>query len=102
MEVWYSPLSGIIMNYVLLDQVNCTEIDVNRAGFIHEVFDIGNIVLTFDRPTSQETFVLRDMKQTYQLGVYLTKKILDQNKAAQSKTIWLKDRKRQVAPTLGL
>ncbi len=57
-EVSYSPFFIHKTNTILLDQVRCTEIDENKNGIFEEIFDFGNITLTFDRPTHSEEFVL--------------------------------------------
>lgn len=79
LEVWYAPLYAHVMNDVLLDQVNCTQIDFRRNGFLNEILDIGDVVLTFDRPTHQEEFVFKDVNKCYKLGVFLTRKLLDKH-----------------------
>lgn len=60
-EVSYKPLTSRHTNEILLDQVKCTEIDTRVDGIIHELLDIGDVIITFDRPTHQEEFVLADM-----------------------------------------
>lgn len=60
-EVSYKPLTSRHTNEILLDQVKCTEIDTRVDGIIHELLDIGDVIITFDRPTRQEEFVLTDM-----------------------------------------
>jgi hypothetical protein len=72
------------MNDVLLDQVNCTQIDFRRNGFLNEIMDMGDVVLTFDRPTHQEEFVFKDVNRCYKLGVFLTRKLLDRNSGRQN------------------
>lgn len=57
-EIHYSPLLSEAMNSVLLDQIRCTEIDVAMYGFIPELIGIGNVELTFDRPTHKEEFII--------------------------------------------
>lgn len=93
LEVWYAPLYSHVMNDVLLDQVNCTQIDFKRNGFLNELLDMGDVVLTFDRPTHQEEFVLKDINKCYKLGIFLTRKLLDknpQNETNNVQTIWFK------------
>lgn len=60
-EVSYRPLTSRHTNEILLDQVKCTEIDTRVDGIIHELLDLGDVIITFDRPTHQEEFVLSDM-----------------------------------------
>lgn len=92
LEVWYAPLYAHVMNDVLLDQVNCTQVDFRRNGFLNELMDIGDVVLTFDRPTHQEEFVFKDVSRCYKLGVFLTRKLLDRSSTNQTKIqpIWFK------------
>jgi hypothetical protein len=60
-EVSYKPLSSRSVSEVLLDQVKCTEIDTRIDGIMHELLDIGDVIITFDRPTRIEEFVLSDI-----------------------------------------
>lgn len=95
LEIWYTPLSGHAVNDILLDKVSCTEVDLKRSGFLHELFDMGDIVVTFDRPTHQEEFVFKDIQDSYKLGVFLTQRLLEgEGPSKEVKTIWLKDRRR--------
>ncbi len=57
LELSYKPLASRKVNEVLLDQVRCTEIDTKIEGLINEVLDVGDVIVTFDRPTHQEEFV---------------------------------------------
>lgn len=70
-ELSYKPLNSDTVNDVLLSQVRCTEVDVRTKGFIHELFDIGDIAVTFDRPTHQEEFVFNDIKNPREMGIFL-------------------------------
>ena len=91
LEIRYTPLSSYIMNDVLLDKVNCTEIDFRTKGIVNELLDIGDVVITFDRPTSQEEFVLRDIKSCHKLGSFLTRKLMDrETHESIQQTIWLR------------
>lgn len=100
LEVWYAPLYSHVMNDVLLDQVNCTQIDFRRSGFLNELIDMGDVVLTFDRPTHQEEFVFGDISKSYKLGVFLTQKLLDRSSQRQNvniQPIWFKSYNRDVS-----
>jgi len=100
LEVWYAPLYAHVMNDVLLDQVNCTQVDFRRNGFLNQILDMGDVVLTFDRPTHQEEFVFKDVNKCYKLGVFLTRKLLDrqpqQNGASSMQPIYYKSYPRSV------
>jgi hypothetical protein len=92
LEVWYAPLYAHVMNDILLDQVNCTQIDSRRNGFLNELIDMGDVVLTFDRPTHQEEFIFKDISKSYKSGVFLTRKLLDRSlhRPAAVQPIWFK------------
>lgn len=74
-EVHYSPLLSEAVNSVLLDQIRCTEIDVEMYGFIPELLGIGNVELTFDRPTHKEEFVIRDIRSPRKIASLLSGQI---------------------------
>ncbi len=98
LEVWYTPLYSYVVNDVLLDSVNCTQIDFRRNGIVQEILDIGDIVITFDRPTHQDEFVLKDVQECYRLGRFLTQKLLDKSEFHRSNnvdTIWFKQREKK-------
>lgn len=56
-EVCYKPSSSREISEVLLDQVKCTEIDTRIGGLMNEFLDVGDVMVTFDRPTHQEEFI---------------------------------------------
>lgn len=93
LEVWYTPLSNHVVNDVFLDRVNCTEIDLSSKGFFHELIDMGDLTITFDRPTHQEEFVLRDLKNCDGIDKLLTQKFLD-NVQRKEEGIWMRPRSR--------
>lgn len=90
LEVWYTPLFSHAVNDIFLDKVNCTEIDLSSKGFFHELIDMGDITITFDRPTYQEQFILRDIKNCDGLGKFLTRKLMDGNRSIPGDTIWIR------------
>lgn len=70
-EVSYSPLAAHKINQVLLDQVRCTEIDTQIEGIVNDFLDIGNVIITFDRPTHQEEFIFESVKDPRDIEKYL-------------------------------
>ncbi|HSW48027.1 MAG TPA: hypothetical protein VLG67_03000 [Candidatus Saccharimonadales bacterium] len=94
LEVWYTPLSAHAINDIFLDSVKCTEVDTNSTGFIHELMDMGDLRLTFDRPTHQEEFLLKDIKNYDEIGKFLTQKLMDGNKRPAGDTVWIRTRSR--------
>jgi hypothetical protein len=91
LELCYSPLTSYVVNDVMLDRVCCTEIDLRSNGILNELIDMGDISLTFDRPTHQEEFILKDIQGSHQLGTYLTQQLMDSTpQQAVQQTIWFK------------
>lgn len=68
MEVRYSPFFAYKTNCVLLNQVHVTEIDNNRFGILKELFDYGNITVTFDRPTHEDEFTFTNIAHPVHLA----------------------------------
>lgn len=75
----------------MLDRVRCTEIDVKTNGILNEMFDIGTITLTFDRPTHREEFMLEDIKRPHQIGNYLSR-VLESIEYGESNVYWYKSK----------
>jgi hypothetical protein len=96
LELRYTPLTSYIVNDVMLDRVNCTEVDLMSAGFFNELIDMGDICITFDRPTRREEFVLKDIQGSHELATYLTQQLLDGGLSQsaqvlqQQNTIWFR------------
>jgi len=97
LELRYTPLTSYIVNDVMLDRVNCTEVDLQSNGFLNELIDMGDICITFDRPTRREEFVLKDIQGSHELATYLTQQLLDGSPNSnqsimmqQQNTIWFK------------
>lgn len=89
-EVHYSPLLSEAINSVLLDQIRCTEIDVEMYGLIPELLGIGNVELTFDRPTHKEEFIIRDIRSPRKIASLLSGQIHQnpQVVSQQSQLLW--------------
>ncbi len=85
-EIRYNPLSSESTNSILLDQLRCTEIDADLRGFVSEIFDIGNVTITFDRPTHQETFTLVNIRSPRKIANALSSKLHAQS--IQQRNIW--------------
>jgi len=92
LELRYTPLTSYIVNDVMLDKVSCTEIDLRSNGFLNELIDMGDISITFDRPTHQEEFILKDIQRSHELSTYLTQQLMDgtPNTNMLQNTIWFK------------
>src|SRR3989338_1536571 len=61
LEMLVIPLFRDKINDVLLDQVRITEIDVRMPSTIHELFDMGDVIIEFDRPSHLELFTLNNV-----------------------------------------
>jgi hypothetical protein len=95
-EVHYSPLMSEAINSVLLDQIRCTEIDVEMFGIIPELIGIGDVELTFDRPTHKEEFVIKSIRSPRTIANLLSAQIHQTNpqvaqKQYMKQPLWIKD-----------
>jgi membrane-associated HD superfamily phosphohydrolase len=91
MEVCYSPLFSHWVNDVLLDEVRCTEIDITTHGFINQLFNKGDVVITFDRPTHEEEFKLSNVKDPQAIG-QLIEQVFQSNISERPGIIWYRNR----------
>lgn len=94
LEIKYHPLISETTNSVLLDQIKCTEIDAEVYGFIPELLDMGDVKITFDRPTHQEEFVLRGIRSPRRISNLLSSELNKDhgNNEEQMQQIWFKNR----------
>lgn len=95
LEVSYKPFLSETMNDILLDRVRCTEIDVQVRGILEELLDIGNITITFDRPTHQETLTLCHIRSPREISLLLAHN-LGQVSLNDSQLVWYKTQKRSL------
>ncbi|MDP3987876.1 MAG: hypothetical protein Q8P80_01890 [Candidatus Levybacteria bacterium] len=93
LEVCYIPLFSHVINGVFLDQVRCTEIDVKTKGILSEFIDMGDVVITFDRPTHQEEFVFYNIKDPRGTGIFLGDSLHSTEKNV-SLPIWYREREK--------
>lgn len=93
LELSYCPLSSHVRNEVLLDQVRCTEVDVQTNGLLNELLDKGDVVITFDRPTHQEEFSIANIYQPIRLAALLENQLLKTASRQEETSMWYKDRK---------
>ncbi len=89
-EVRYNPLLSELSSSVLLDQIRCTEIDAELHGFISEILDLGNVSITFDRPTNQKEFILRSIRSPRKIANYLSCN-LHADQSNESGRVWYKE-----------
>lgn len=93
LEVCYSPFFSYNVNDVLLDQVRCTEVDVQTDGIINELLNLGDVTMTFDRPTHQEAFALLEIADPKKVGIFLGD-ALDFEKGESRVQTWYKQYKK--------
>lgn len=91
LEVRSLPFFFHDINDVLLDQVRCTEIDIKKSGMINELLDMGDVIITFDRPTHRDAFILSDLHDPESVGIFLGDK-LDEEKYNVGETVWYKNK----------
>jgi hypothetical protein len=92
MEISYKPFFSEGVNEILLDLVRCTEIDIHTDGIINQLFDKGNVSITFDRPTHEEGFFLKDIQTPRKIGAILSEILNPQHETPkiEKKQAWLK------------
>lgn len=104
-EVHYSPLLSQSVNSILLEQIRCTEIDVAMFGIIPELIGIGNVEITFDRPTHKEIFVLRSIRSPRMIANLLSAQIhqgiLMKSTQQFQQPLWIKELKKNKYRFLG-
>ena len=106
-EVHYSPLLSEAVNSILLDQIRCTEIDVEMYGIIPELIGIGNVEITFDRPTHKEEFVIRGIRSPRAVANLLSAQIhrgmpsAGLSRGQTTSPLWVKDMKKNKYVFLG-
>jgi len=87
-ELSFSPLFASLDNEVLLEQVKCTEIDVQVGGVINQFLDIGDVVLTFDRPTHKEDFTFSKIQNPRALSVLLNNSLHQLASKSSEQYVW--------------
>lgn len=75
LELSVVPLFRDKINDVLLDQVRITEIEVKMPSLIHEIFDMGDVIIEFDRPSHLELFTLNNIKDPRTTGNILSREL---------------------------
>lgn len=70
-EVAYRPMYSKVIYEVLLDQVRCTEVDVKGNGLLNELFNVGTVLITFDRPTNEKIFTLEQVFEPRKVAMHL-------------------------------
>ncbi len=95
LEVRYSPLASFNQDQVLLDQVKCTEIDTLKSGLISDFIDMGNIAITFDRPTHHDIFYLENIRNSRVIGIHLSNEYAQRGHYYPQGEMWYRDTSRR-------
>lgn len=85
------PMFTDTVDDVFLDQVRTTEIDIKTDNFIKKILNIGDVVIAFDRPSHDEEFILKDIKDPKKTGDLLCREL--ENMMYES-PIWFEPRKK--------
>jgi len=79
-------------NVVLLRQVRVTEVDENKSGIFKEILDIGDITITFDRPTHTEDFTFYNINNSSKVALKL-RSFFSSTDNSPTQQIWYRGRK---------
>lgn len=86
-EIIATPFFYDVINDIFLDQVRTTEVDVKIPNFIFELLNIGDVVISFDRPSHDAIFVLKSISDPYSVGMCLGDTLEEMMK---STSVWFK------------
>lgn len=72
-EVCNIPFGNYFINEILLDRVKCTEVDIMSHGIINQLLRVGDVIVTFDRPTHhRESFIFNKVANANSIREILT------------------------------
>jgi len=66
-------------------------IDIQSNGFINELFNIGDVIITFDRPTHQEAFIFENIRDPIGVGKLLDDVFMARG-SEKTTQLWYKNR----------
>lgn len=87
LELRHSPVASSAVDDVILDQVRCTEVDSHTHGILEQIMDVGDIDITFDRPTHQQEFNIRHIEHYQKVGSLLRDALIAP-KSGTTENIW--------------
>lgn len=90
LEINYSPFFWDKIDDVFLDQVRTTEVDIKINNIFQELFNIGDVIISFDRPSHDKLFILSNIHYPRQIGMLLGNE-LEAN--MQTSPVWFKQNK---------
>lgn len=62
LEIRCVPFFSDQIDDVFLDQIRTTEIDAHIPDFLHELLDMGDVTIAFDRPSHDEVYTLSNIR----------------------------------------
>lgn len=93
-EVCNTPFGKYFINEIMLDRVKCTEVDISSNGIINQLLRIGDVIVTFDRPTQhRDSFVFNNVSNANSIREILTDYFSESKK--ELNTWYVYDRQRQ-------
>lgn len=75
LEICCIPLFSDYINDVFLDQVRTTEINAKMGTFLHELLDMGDVRIAFDRPSHEQVLILRNIHNPREVATFLGNKL---------------------------
>lgn len=93
-QITYKPLFSKYINNVILHQVKSTEIDVEMNGILNQLLNMGNVIITFDRPTHTQEFRLEDIHDPRPCCLLLAE-VLDVTKKEETQPLWFRSRDKE-------
>lgn len=91
LEIFHSPLIFGKVKEILLSQVRCTEVDSEMKGLLDHIFNIGDVTITFDRPTHEKEVVLKSIKHPNALCNHLSTFLVRQKENNPNSDYWVRD-----------
>lgn len=88
LEIRCLPFYTDKIDDVFLDQVRTTEVDIKISNFLKELFDMGDVILAFDRPSHEEVFCLKDIKNPREVGLMLANSL--ESLMTKGPSVWFK------------
>lgn len=89
-EIRSVPFFGEYIDDLFLDQVRTTEVDAKIPSFFHELLNMGNVTVGFDRPSHDKVFALFNISKPRQTAMYLSDALEELMKPSQ---VWFQEGK---------
>lgn len=87
MEIAHSPLFWQNIDDVFLDQVRTTEVDFTVSGLLSHIFNTGDVIISFDRPSHDRSFTLRNIYNPREVSTCIAREL---EVTMESSPVWFK------------